>query len=311
MSKYELLKQKDIVKILDGDITYGSLKVENDDEKSMQFKNLNIEIKMPYLSGPTICDIANDFGSDVIYNNPNNSREGYMYDLFDAAINSNSIPQLLKRLFSRSNFQANYLQLNDLSIKDFNYVHKTCLKNIIERINIILEVDHVRLSDKGELLSLNSNDALNVLSPALNEISVYNVKHVYKRLFEDYNNRLYDNALNDAGRLIEIVIKYVLQEANIEYNDCEDIVQLYKKVKDRYHLRANKKLDERIRKLLGNLEQIIKNIRELRSKNGAHGTLRETYKIEDYHARLAINSTISLCDFLLSVAQKALNKELK
>lgn len=48
-SKFELLREKSILAILDGDTDFGTLKINGTDS--------GIKISMPYLSGPTLCDI--------------------------------------------------------------------------------------------------------------------------------------------------------------------------------------------------------------------------------------------------------------
>ena len=47
-SNYELLRTKDIIAILDGDILI---------EEKEKYK-----VQMPYLSGPKLCELSNNFG---------------------------------------------------------------------------------------------------------------------------------------------------------------------------------------------------------------------------------------------------------
>ena len=58
-NKFELLRVKSILAILDGDTDFGNLKI--DGEYS------NIKISMPYLSGPTLCNLSTRFGLPVSY----------------------------------------------------------------------------------------------------------------------------------------------------------------------------------------------------------------------------------------------------
>jgi len=52
-SKFELLREKSILAILDGDTDFGTLIINGTDS--------GIKISMPYLSGPTLCDISNKY----------------------------------------------------------------------------------------------------------------------------------------------------------------------------------------------------------------------------------------------------------
>lgn len=56
---FELLRNKSILAILDGDVDFGE--IETNDSKG------SINISMPYLSGPTLCDISCRFGLPVTY----------------------------------------------------------------------------------------------------------------------------------------------------------------------------------------------------------------------------------------------------
>ena len=58
-SKFELLRSKSIIAILDGDKDFGSLMINGIDS--------GIKISMPYLSGPMLCAISNNFGLPATY----------------------------------------------------------------------------------------------------------------------------------------------------------------------------------------------------------------------------------------------------
>ena len=80
---YKLLKKKAILNILIGDISFGEL-----DYKTKAGNN--ISISMPYLSGPSLCEISQKFGLGVSYswNGGARSRWQYMNDLIEHCIDS-------------------------------------------------------------------------------------------------------------------------------------------------------------------------------------------------------------------------------
>lgn len=55
---YKLLKNKDIIAILDGDVSFGEYEF-NDLSKT--------DMSLPYLSGPKICELSLQFGSPQTY----------------------------------------------------------------------------------------------------------------------------------------------------------------------------------------------------------------------------------------------------
>ena len=83
LDKYKLLKNKNIAEILDGDETFGDFESPNIQSNFglSNFGLSNLQIGLPRLSGPDICDIAKMFGSTV----------EYMFDLIDYGIQSGRI----------------------------------------------------------------------------------------------------------------------------------------------------------------------------------------------------------------------------
>jgi hypothetical protein len=61
-------------------------------------------------------------------------------------------------------------------------------------------------------------------------------------------------------------------------------------------------LDRRINTLLSGLEKIVSSIAEMRNNNSdAHGVGRQRISISEHHARLLVNSAMTMADFILSV----------
>ncbi len=100
-SKYELLREKNILAILDGDTDFGFLEINGE--------NSNIKVSMPYLSGPMLCDMSNKFGLPVTYawNGGAQSRWAYMDDLLAHCIQNGHESDLLSFLFQRANLLKN------------------------------------------------------------------------------------------------------------------------------------------------------------------------------------------------------------
>ena len=63
-------------------------------------------------------------------------------------------------------------------------------------------------------------------------------------------------------------------------------------------------MDKRINKLLSGLENIVQSIAEMRNNGSdSHGLGSKKVNIPDYHARLALNSSSIMAEFILSVSQ--------
>ena len=68
--------------------------------------------------------------------------------------------------------------------------------------------------------------------------------------------------------------------------------------------RADEDMDKRVNKLLSGLESIVQSIAEMRNNGSdSHGLGNKRVNISDYHARLAVNSSTTMAEFILSVSQ--------
>ena len=131
------------------------------------------------------------------------------------------------------------------------------------------------------------------------------IKNLSVKAIRDVENGDYDSAITKSRTLLEEVFCYVIEKKDEEPSQKGDIKKLYKQVKDLYRMHADSDTDKRINELLSGLEKIIDSIAEMRNKNSdAHGVGKRRINISEHHARLFLNSAITLADFILSVAEK-------
>lgn len=97
----------------------------------------------------------------------------------------------------------------------------------------------------------------------------------------------------------------MIEKKNNVPSDKGDIGKLYKQVKELYNMHNDGNIDKRINTLLSGLEKIVSSIAEMRNKAGdSHGVGAKRINIADYHARLYVNASMTMADFILSVAEK-------
>ena len=125
-SKFELLRSKSIIAILDGDKDFGPLIINGVDS--------GIKISMPYLSGPMLCTISNNWGLPATYdrNGGAKSRWEYLDDLLAHCIRNNRGSDLLAFLFSKQQFED---KLKDRTAKEIESAYKQIVTTIIDQIN--------------------------------------------------------------------------------------------------------------------------------------------------------------------------------
>jgi DNA-binding SARP family transcriptional activator len=121
----------------------------------------------------------------------------------------------------------------------------------------------------------------------------------------DVLNGHFDSAITKSRTLLEEVFCYVIEKKDETPSESGDIGKLYNQVKQLYNMHQNKDMDKRINGLLSGLEKILSAIAEMRNKNSdSHGIGAKRINIDEHHARLFVNSAMTMADFILAVGNQ-------
>lgn len=302
-SLFELLKKREIMDILIGDISFGELELKNKSGK-------NITISLPYLSGPSLCQISQKFGLGISYSweGGSKSRWQYMQDLIGHCINNNNISNLLFFVFSKGQFSEKLSGLTEIEVEK---TYKIITSSILEHINGELSFGGNELvCVQGKYLINKKGDSIIVNTPAIKVIDRHYIIDLSERAMNDITEGNFDSAITKSRTLLEEVFCFVIEKKGEKPSDSGDINKLYKQVKDLYNMHPKDDMDIRFKMLLSGLEKILTAIKEMRNKDSdAHGVGAKRIQIADYHARLFVNSSMTMSDFILSVSENALSKK--
>lgn len=291
-SQYELLRNKAILAILDGDTQF----VDIDD----------VKISMPYLSGPDIVNISQLFGLAATYggNGITQSRWAYLDDLIAHCIANNRISELLSYLFSKQQFGE---KLRGKTPEQIENIYGNIINKIIEQINGVLYFGGHKLAESNEkFYVIQIGSTVEITAPEVKNIDRDYIKDLSDRAMQDIVNKNYDSAITKSRTLLEEVFCYVIEKKNETPSAYGDIGKLYKQVKDIYNMHADKDIDRRISSLLSGLEKIISSIAEMRNANSdAHGVGSRRINIAEHHARLLVNSAMTMSEFILSIGKNS------
>jgi len=293
---YDLLRSKDIIAILDGDT---------------QIEELDgLRIAMPYLSGPMLCELSQKFGYYQEYywgngSKPNLSRWQYMDNILEYVIKENKVNQLLSYMMDKERFSDNLRKLNNVS--DIEKKYKYIIQKVLEQINSILYFGgHELVVINNQYIVKSVDEKINIDVPNINIVDRDYIKNLSERAMKDIDEGNLDSAITKSRTILEETFCYAIELKGKEPSDSVDIGKLYKQVKDLYDMHANKDMDKRINKLLSGLENIVQSIAEMRNNGSdSHGLGIKRINISDYHARLAVNSSTIMADFILSVSQNS------
>ena len=296
-SKFELLREKSILSILDGDVDFGTLEVNGTDS--------GIKISMPYLSGPTLCDISNKFGLPVTYgwNGGAQSKWAYLDDLLAHCIQNKRESDLLAFLFSKGQFVD---KLRGQTPEVIEYAYAQIVNVVINQINGALYFGGNELIRIGKEFVIRKLGAtISVAAPSVKTIDRSYITDLSERAMKDVIDGNYDSAITKARTLLEEVFCYVIEKKGEDPSESGDIGKLYNQVKKLYNMNQSKDLDKRINGLLSGLEKILSAIAEMRNKGSdSHGVGAKRINIAEHHARLFVNSAMTMADFVLAVSEK-------
>lgn len=302
ISEFNLLREKNILAILDGDTDFGTLEIDGRDS--------GIKISMPYLSGPTLCDISNKFGLPATYgwNGGAQSRWAYLDDLVEHCIQNNRASDLLAFLFSKGQFID---RLKGHNAETIEYAYAKIVSDIIGQINGALYFGGHELVQIGKAFVIRKiGSTVTVATPSIKTIDRSYITDISERAMKNVVNGNFDSAITQSRTLLEEVFCYAIEKKGDEPSESGDIGKLYNQVKQLYNMHQSKDMDKRINGLLSGLEKILSAIAEMRNKGSdSHGVGAKRINIADHHARLFVNSAMTMADFVLSVCEKQANQE--
>ena len=177
---------------------------------------------------------------------------------------------------------------------------------VIEQINGILYFGGNELIQiSGKFLVRPIGTVVSVAAPTIRIIDRSYIKDLSERAMKDVTDENYDSAITKSRTLLEEVFCYVIEKKNETPVDNGDIGKLYNQVKQLYNMHQSKELDKRINGLLSGLEKILNAISEMRNKDSdSHGVGARRISISEHHARLFVNSAMTMADFILAVGDK-------
>lgn len=295
-NSYNLLKTKEIIAILDGDTKYGKYEFKDGTE---------IQIAMPYLSGPDLCGLSTLFGLPTTYSSGgvNLSRWQYLDNLMIYCIKENRFSDLLAYLFDKKQFSK---MLSGHEVDEINEAYDHITKSIIQEINGILFFVGNELTIVGKQFIVKPiGSTITVEAPKIKTIDREYIKSISSRALDDVERKNYDSAITKSRTLLEETFCYVIELKGNIPSDSGDIAKLYKQVRDLYNMHIDTTTDRRIKTLLSGSNSIVSAIAEMRNKDSdAHGVGAKRINIDEHHARLFVNASMTMSDFILSVANK-------
>lgn len=258
----------------------------------------NEEVFLPYLSGSDLVSFSNELGYSTFYNN--SSRWVYMEELIEHLYNKNDVSKLFEKVFSLQHFVNHINGENPAEIKS---KHKQLVQSAMRKINGVLlffEVE-IRKSNTGFYIH-STNDSLIIDKKIKSVVTQDYITSLEERVQWDLVSANYDSVLTKCRTIIEEVLIYIVENLGEEVDSKGDIVKLYNQVKQLLNIQQRKEFDNKVNQLLKGIESIIRAISDMRNLSGdAHGKGSDRIIINKREAELVINSTITICLYLINI----------
>jgi hypothetical protein len=151
---------------------------------------------------------------------------------------------------------------------------------------------------------IQANSSVIIPADSIKTVDANYINGLSERATEDLVNGNYDSVITKCRTLLEEVFCYVIELKSETPSDKGDIGKLYNQVKTLYNMHQRKDANQLINELLSGFEKIISSIGRMRNEGSdSHGVGSRRIPIAVHHARLYVNSAMTMADFILSVGE--------
>ena len=144
----------------------------------------------------------------------------------------------------------------------------------------------------------------------LEESIVFDEAHIHSQWKKALERKQIEpeGAITAARTLIESLLKHILEEQVIKYDDTAELPELYKEVAKSLNLAPENHQEQIFKQILGGASGIVSGLGALRNKLGdAHGKSKKSIKPLERHSELAVNLAGSMAIFLFKTFKESKN----
>ena len=252
--------------------------------------------RAPYRTGPQLVAFFNEFGSEGSYGAGFPSRWYYAEEKLREFNDTTTMKKIILTALDPRQFLGKTLDINIA----------------VEHLNQFLEFDDYELRSVGkkwEVYKLGGTQ-IDLSHPYGDSVEITHIfideqiQKCDKKLAEGD----FDGAITNARSLVEAVLSAIEKEFNSSPPEYDgNLPKLYKRVQKYLSLSPGQEsLSECLKQILSGLTSIVSGLATLRNTMSDSHVI--SYKPSERHARLAVNSAKTLCDFLFETKEYQIQK---
>ena len=247
----------------------------------------------PYRSGPELVQFYNECGYDDVYGEGFPSRWRYSSDRVFNANDTDGLRIILEEFVDPRRYDGD----------------ENITSRIVEVINKLIKIDGYALIKNGALYQVADTKG-NIVKPGVvksigHEFATEQIEKCNQKIFSgDYNG-----AITNARSLLEAILIDMLEKSEgVTVKNDGNVIALWarcKKVLKINHSKDN--VPDYVFQILSGLDSIVNGLAGFSNNAGDRHANKFTAHI--HHARLAVNSAMTICDYLIELSQIRANKK--
>jgi hypothetical protein len=263
--------------------------------------------KLGYKSGPNLVKFFYPFDSKDIYGPSFPSRKEYTIQKIKEYNGTTAIYEIIKLAFPS-------LDLDKETPETASIFNNSLRKDGYQLIPLHSKglVDDTGYITYGNFLEFDIRPTNNK-TVEINTIIEFNHSFIQEQITKaksKLTNTDYDGAITNARSLVEAFQEEILRKNGSEIPKHDgDLQKLYKETKKALNLEVSKDLDDTLKQILAGLNSIISGVGGLSNKMGDRHS--RSYKPAKHHAKLAVNTAFTFCEFLLDSFEYQKNRNSK
>ncbi|MDT0678787.1 abortive infection family protein, partial [Autumnicola musiva] len=252
---------------------------------------------VPYKTGQELVDFFVTYGSEDQYGEGFPSRWRYTEEKIREFNDTKELKSIIEDSVDPRDFMESQIDINET----------------IKALNKFLKFDGYELKLIGDFYKITDSKGILVEPETVKGINHEFIQEQIQKCNDKIENDDFNGAITNARSLAEaVMIEIIEKHEGKEIKNDGKIENLYKKVKKILNLTIDPKvIPPTIIQILSGLDSIVGGLAGLSNNSGDRHANK--FRTKKHHARLAVNATMTLVDFLLESKEfqssKAIKKE--